>query len=246
MNTTDVIASAIEKLGINVLERPSDGSPYHYPWTAPQVLAGGSFAEALDGDEWQKVEKDYKKSLAASAINAAWVFDSVFIAKGKGKFHDTDLDGFDMRGLGKETRVCDDDSDYCYFFVCAQSFKNYYKQGTEWQKPKGLDKLEDYNITALEFAKAADWFQNKYGSYLVNPDANDILDAFRDEDNGPPSGLFVNMPVVDFDEAGAISAWDMHYTGSSMTPTAADYFANELAKYVSTLEHWPSGYSKMW
>ncbi|CAI7634110.1 unnamed protein product [Penicillium manginii] len=109
-----------------------------------------------------------------------------------------------LHDLEKSTRVCKGDT--CYFYVKAQSIANNggWKQ---WKNAKGVDKTEKYGVDAFEFGEATEWYQDKYGSYLQVPtDASDFLSVIQDSSDSPAGSMYVNMPVVHYDNCKRISS----------------------------------------
>lgn len=221
---------------------------YDYAYSAPSVLQDGMFAAPFE--EWDDVKENLNKNFAASAINPVWGKDQVFIAKGTRTINGEKLGDFKIRGhdLVNDARVCDDGEDgdgTCYFFVMAQSFRKSAAalgEGGGIKNPRGLDKLDEFGLDKLQFAKSADWYQNTFGAYLKNATASDMYNALKNIDTS--SNYFVNMPVVSFDNAPGI---DPHNPGSlGNVYHTEDYFLEELSRYVQpdTLDGWP--YASMW
>lgn len=220
---------------------------YNYPNSAPSVLQNGAFAAPFPTKRWEAFTDKIDQAFAASAINTVWGYDQVFIAKGTRQVNGENLASFKIHGqnLINDARVCDDGDDgdgTCYFFIMAQSRDNaakYVGDGPGLKYPMGLDKLDEFGLDLLQFAKSADWYQNTFGAYLQNATVSDMYDALQNVDTA--SYYFVNMPVVSFDNAPTGSTQEdlvkAHYT-------TEDYFIEDLMRYVSTLDYWP--YHKMW
>lgn len=209
-----------------------------WPNGAPLILANGTFANPMNSTSFELTSDNFFNTIAGGAINQCWQMDSVFLAKAASK---TGPGGFnpktmDLNSLDKYNRVCD--AHICYFFVKAQPVS---KMGNwnEWKNAQGMDKLGNYKIDALEFAKAADHWQSKYGSYIKVPDdPSDFLEYFRDP-NGPPGGLFINLPVVTYDDCPNITSMDAY------KHTDEAWFLTRLGKCLNHLHGWPSSYPKM-
>ena len=177
--------------------------------------------------------------LATSAINTTWALDGLFIAKASTKVNGQKPSAMDLMILDDEARPCDK-NDMCYFFIIAQDIKNI--SGHNWVGAKGLDKLTKYNITPLEFAKSAAWFQAQFSGYLTYPNSSALLHSLQSKKSRPSLSYFVNVPVVDLDKSHATKSNET-YSASNKKAFSEETFLSALAHEVSTLKSWP--YSKM-
>ncbi|CAI7606935.1 unnamed protein product [Penicillium glandicola] len=170
--------------------------------------------------------------LATSAINVAWVLDDVFIAKASDDVNKEKPADMDLSILGDDARTCDGNGT-CYFFIVSQQISNL--KDNKWVAAKGLDKLTNYNITLLEFAKSAEWYQDQFGGYLPELNSSQLLQSLQSNGTRPSLSYFVNMPLVDYDNLSAISSNET-YTGANSTE---EIFLNVLAQGISNLKSWP-------
>lgn len=173
--------------------------------------------------------------LATSAINTAWALDGLFIAKASSKVNGQKPSAMDLTILDNEARTCDK-NDMCYFFIIAQDINNL--SGHKWVGAKGLDKLTKYNITSLEFAKSAVWFQDQFGGYLTYPNSSALLQSLQSKESRPSLSYFVNVPVVDFDKSNATKSNET-YSASNKNTSSEEAFLRALAHEVSSLKGWP-------
>lgn len=162
----------------------------------------------------------------ASAINVAWALENVYVAKASDKINDQKPADMDLSILGDNARTCDDNGT-CYFFVVAQNISNI---SGNWTATKGLDKIQEYNITLLELAQSATWFQKTFDGYSAKPNATALLKSLQTNDTKPSLSYFVNLPVVDYDTVKSTSS------GNSSSEKT---FLTGLTKEISSLESWP-------
>jgi hypothetical protein len=170
--------------------------------------------------------------LATSAINVAWVLDDVFIAKISGDVNKEKAEDMNLSILGDNARTCDGNGT-CYFFIVDQQISNL--KDNKWVAAKGLDKLVNYNITLLEFAKSAEWYQDQFGGYLPELNSSQLLQSLQSNGTRPSLSYFVNMPLVDYDSLTTITSNET-YTGANSTE---EVFLNVLAQGISSLKGWP-------
>jgi hypothetical protein len=185
------------------------------------------------------LKKATRTGLATSAINTAWALDGLFIAKASTKVNGQKPSAMDLMILDDEARTCDK-NDMCYFFIIAQDINNI--SGHNWVGAKGLDKLTNYNITLLEFAKSAAWFQDQFSGYLTYPNSSALLYSLQSKESRPSLSYFVNVPVVDLDKSHATMSNET-YSASNKKASSEETFLSALAQEISTLKSWP--YSKM-
>ena len=177
--------------------------------------------------------------LATSAINTAWTLDGLFIAKASTRVNGEKPSEMDLTILDDEARTCDK-NDMCYFFIIAQDINNL--SGHKWVGAKGLDKLTEYNITSLEFAKSAAWFQDQFSGYLTYPNSSALLQSLQSKESRPSLSYFVNVPIVDFDKSNPTKS-NATYSASKKKTSSEEVFLSALAHEVGTLKGWP--YSKI-
>ncbi|KAJ5755773.1 hypothetical protein N7533_005316 [Penicillium manginii] len=162
----------------------------------------------------------------ASAINVAWSLEKVFVAKASDEIDGKKPADMDLSILGDNARTCDNNGT-CYFFIVAQNISNI---SGNWTAAKGLEKIQEYNITLLELAQSATWFQKTFDGYSASPNATNLLRSLQANDTKPNLSYFVNLPVVDFDNVKATSS-----SKSSSEKT----FLTDLTKEISSLKGWP-------
>lgn len=175
------------------------------------------------------LRKSAMSGLGASAVNVAWAMDDVFIAKTSSDINDQKASDMKLSLLGDHARTCDKKGT-CYFFVVAQNVSNIADK--KWKAVKGLNKVEKYNITLLEFAKSADWFHHQF-SGVTYPNSSALLQSFKSNDTRPAFSYFVNLPVVEYESSKV---------GSSSKNSSEEAFLRGLSRQVSSIKGWP--YSK--
>lgn len=162
----------------------------------------------------------------ASAINVAWALENVYIAKASDKIDNQKPADMDLSILGDNARTCDDNGT-CYFFIVAQNISNV---SGNWTATKGLDKIQEYNITLLELAQSATWFQKTFDGYSAQPNATALLQSLQANDTKPNLSYFVNLPVIDFD--------NVKYASSDKS-SSEKIFLGELNREISSIKSWP-------
>jgi hypothetical protein len=186
-------------------------------------------------DQYDVTSSDFFSKIAVYAINQCWQMESVFIAKASVATGGVMPKDMTLQALGSTNRVCDPNGgDLCYFFVVSQDTSETVLWDG-WLQAKGVDKASNYGVDAWTFCQAAEWYQAKYGSYLMEPvDANDFLSDFQNSEDQPPGGLYVNLPVVVYDNAPQTAvntfgtAWSVEIE-----------FLDNLSTYVGQLNGWP-------
>lgn len=192
---------------------PNNSPDHQYLWSsqsnsAPAVLRNGPFAQQLTWDGFDFIQNSFFNTFAGSVINQAWIMEEVFIVKATKSVNNVAPGDFDMAGLDN-TRACVENT--CYFVIKSQLISNLGPWG-HWDKVRGIDKLGEYNTNLTAIAQAADWFQSKFGAYLKIPTVESTQGSIQDGDT-PPYNMWVNLPVVDYDNAPGIS--DMQIYGDS-------------------------------
>ncbi|KAJ5111980.1 hypothetical protein N7532_000025 [Penicillium argentinense] len=187
------------------------------------------------------VKKAAMGGLGASAVNIAWALDDVFIAKVSSNINDQKPSDMDLPILGDDARTCDNNGT-CYFFVVAQEISHISKN--KWVAAKGLDRVANYNMTLLDIAESAAWYQSQFGGYPSAPNSSALLESIQNDESRPSLSFFVNLPVVNYDSAKAVSSSDISTTSKDKKPTSEEEFLSTVAHEVSTLKDWP--YAKMW
>lgn len=193
------------------------------------------------GEIYTILKKAGTLGFAASAVNLAWEVDSVFIAKASKNINDQKPADIDLAILGKDARTCDKEGT-CYFFIVAQKIENV--KNKKWEAVKGLHAISQYDMTSLEFAKSAVWFQNQFGGYAAKPNGTELLQSFQAKDTQPRLGYYVSAPVINLDKAQPLSADKVVKPSSENKASSEETLLSVVAKEVDTLKDWP--YAKMW
>ena len=181
------------------------------PASAPGVLKNGAFAERLQWQGFDILNDNIFNIFAGGAINQCWSMEEVFIVKTTKSINNQAPKDFDLKSLGSNSRACDGDT--CYFFIKNQKITNL-GSWSKWLTVQGLDKITDYGTNLLAFAQAADWFQSKFGSYQKIPTVQDTLESIESTDSAP-NNLWVNLPVITYDDAPGISSWKVYGPGTN-------------------------------
>ena len=162
----------------------------------------------------------------ASAVNIFWTLDDVFIAKASKKINGQKPADLDLSILDKNARTCDDEGT-CYFFIVAQNASNIVSG--KWKGAKGIHKIEQYNVTLLDLAQSATWFQKEFNGYAAQPNSSALLESVQTNQTRPSLSYFVNLPVVDLDNAKTA-----HSKNSSEVA-----LLKTLTHEISTIKGWP-------
>lgn len=178
------------------------------------ILKGGSFAEPPDTGDMDAFSDKFSGLFAATIIESAWFLEQVFIVKASESISgddpcDCELDGSSVDW--GDARVCIDGT--AYIFVRTGDISCLNGSDCEYDNPKGLDSLEEYGLSLEKLARAAVWFQDKFGGYGKSISNNELMEYTGSED-GPPGDLWVNLPVIDYADTPSISFNSLHYFGS--------------------------------
>lgn len=153
--------------------------------------------------------------------------DNVFIAKASEKIDDQKPADMDLSLLSNKARTCDDEGT-CYFFIVAQNISNITSK--KWTGAKGIEKIEQYNISLLDIAQSAVWHQKQFKGYSAQPNATALLQSLQAKETKPDLSYFINLPVVDYDKA--------KNTGSKKD-SSEKTFLTGLTKEISSIRGWP-------
>ena len=245
VHTTD---TTLQNLANAVLNHTADNSQKEAgnQWStwdnsAPKILQNGSFAEAVNSDDYNGFKDSFLNSIAAAAISQCWQISEVFIAKASASTQGVAPKDMELVELDDSIRQCDPDGgDTCYFFIVAQKSNNYGSITGKWTNAVGVDKTGDYDISAYEFAMAAEWYQSKYGSYLQVPESpSDLVSILQESDDQPAGNMFVNLPVVNYDNCEG-------YKGNPGGMRTEGVFLSNLANCVMELNGWPYSSNMDW
>lgn len=178
------------------------------------VLAGGRFAEPPQEMDQDKFNDRFRNLFAATLIESSWYLEQIFIVKASESISgddpcDCELDGSSVSW--GDARVCIDGT--AYIFVKTDDISCLSASDCDYQNPRGLDDLEDYGLSLEKLARAAVWYQDKFGGYGKSASNNDLME-YAGEEDGPPGGLWVNLPIIDYADTPSISRNSLHYFGS--------------------------------
>lgn len=232
-NTTDVLVQSIESIATHVLETPPSGDdPSQDPNGAAQILKDGAFAKSVSTADFKKAKKEYQAGLSSLGISDLFAGQSIF-------FIMTDTSDrykkMDMAVLQEDARACDDD--HCFFAIVDQPIN--LMGSKSWKSPIGLNKLGEFGINLLDLAKAALWYQKKFGGYMKKVDFDDLSKSFLEEEDKPPKNYWVSLPVVDYDDAPSIKEMDVTGHTSGMQTSVEDRVISTVGKYIAKKDDWP-------
>lgn len=116
----------------------------------------------------------------------------------------------------------------------------------KWSNTKDLDKMGNYQIDKLQFAKDAEWFQKN--SDESAPDPKELAELWKNPDwDGKSYKYFVNLPVIDYEKTTTITDAQMKwpFKARGMSPEAR--FLMNVGYYVDSgkFKNWPKSYNKM-
>lgn len=191
----------------------------------PQSIKAQNIKDAFR-NTFSLLKKASVTGFKASAVNFFWTLDDVFIAKASNEINGQKPADLDLSILEKNARTCDDQGT-CYFFIVSQNASNI--ATGKWKGAKGISKIEQYNVTLLELAQSAAWFQKEFKGYAAQPNSSALLESVQSNQTRPSLSYFVNLPVVDLDNAKAA-----HSKNSSEVA-----LLKTVTREISTLKGWP-------
>lgn len=185
--------------------------------TAPAVLSGGYFADHPEVQDETKFNDQFAESFASAIVATSWYAEQVFIVRVDPKKASVNghngCDG-DLGETLNEARTCVDGKGY--IFIRTDDIDNLNKN--KWKNPAGIKKLKDHDLSLKKLAKAAEWYEKHIGAWNdkgLSP--KDIPEYVQKKKDGPPGGLWVNLPIIDYDETPSKNPHNLHYNGRGST-----------------------------
>ena len=184
---------------------------------APSILGGGFFASHPEVADEKKFNDKFAESFAPAIVASSWYADQVFIVRVDPKKASVNghngCDG-DLGKILNEARTCVDGKGF--IFVRTDDINNLNKR--KWTNPAGISKLKDYGLSLKKLVKAAEWYEKNVGAWNDKGlSMKDIPKYVQKKKEGPPDGLWVNLPIIDYDETPPKNPDNVHYKGRGAT-----------------------------
>lgn len=169
------------------------------------MLQGGLFTSPTDSADYDAFEDSFEKIFRSVIVGAAYSQDQVFIAKASVSIWKEDPCTADIGDMD-DARVCIDGT--AYVFIRTDDIRKYTGAG-DWTNPAGIKELKDgadeNGFDLVDIVKSSIWFQDEFGGYGKQPSLSDLANYVDGHKDGPPKRLWINLPIIDYDNIHPVS-----------------------------------------